>query len=89
MALSKDEKTKIVKDFSQAKGDTGSPEIQVAILSKEIEKLQFHLTENKHDSPAKRGILTKLAKRRRLLRYLSSHATERYNKLIKALDLKK
>lgn len=89
MALSKDEKTKIVKDFSQAKGDTGSPEIQVAILSKEIEKLQFHLTENKHDSPAKRGILTKLAKRRRLLRYLSSHAAERYNKLIKALDLKK
>lgn len=89
MALSKEEKETIIKKFSQAKGDTGSPEIQVAILSKEIEKLQFHLTENKHDSPAKRGILTKIAKRRRLLRYLSAHATERYNKLIKDLDLKK
>jgi small subunit ribosomal protein S15 len=89
MALTKDEKQDIIKVYSQDKGDTGSPEIQVALLTKEIDKLQGHLTENKHDSPAKRGLLSKIAKRRRLLRYLSLHNTERYAKVIKDLGLKK
>ena len=89
MALTTDEKSDIIKKFAQAKGDTGSPEIQIAILSLEVEKLQSHLTDNKHDSPAKRGILSKIAKRRRLLRYLSDHNLARYEKLIKALGLKK
>lgn len=89
MALTKDEKQALVTKYSQAKGDTGSPEIQVALLSKEIEKLQGHLGDNKHDSPAKRGLLSKIAKRRRLLRYLSTHNVERYSKIIKDLGLKK
>jgi small subunit ribosomal protein S15 len=89
MALTKEEKQEIITKFSQAKGDTGSPEIQIAILSKEVEKLQGHLTDNKHDSPAKRGILTKIAKRRRLLRYLSIHNPDRYSTIIKTLGLKK
>lgn len=89
MALSKDEKKSIIKKFAQDKGDTGSPEIQVAILSNEITKLQEHLNANKHDSPAKRGMLRKIAKRRRLLRYLSAHNEERYNQLIEKLGLKK
>jgi small subunit ribosomal protein S15 len=89
MALTKEEKTEIITKFSQAKGDTGSPEIQIAILSKEVEKLQGHLTDNKHDSPAKRGILSKIAKRRRLLRYLSIHNPDRYSTIIKTLGLKK
>ena len=89
MALTKDEKQKVIDKYSQAKGDTGSPEIQVALLSQEINKLQEHLGANKHDSPAKRGLLSKIAKRRRLLRYLSAHSLERYNKLIKDLGLKK
>ncbi|MFA5025561.1 MAG: 30S ribosomal protein S15 [Candidatus Shapirobacteria bacterium] len=89
MALTTEEKSEIISKYSQAKGDTGSPEIQVAILSKEIEKLQGHLGENKHDSPAKRGLLSKLAKRRRLLRYLSIHNEERYAKIVKGLNLKK
>lgn len=89
MALTTEEKKDIVTKFSQAKGDTGSPEIQVAILSKEIDKLQGHLGDNKHDSPAKRGLLSKIAKRRRLLRYLSLHNADRYNALIKSLGLKK
>ena len=89
MALTKEEKQEIIKAYSQAKGDTGSPEIQIVILSKEVEKLQGHLTENKHDSPAKRGILSKIAKRRRLLRYLSIHNPDRYSAIIKALGLKK
>jgi small subunit ribosomal protein S15 len=77
MALTKDEKAKLITKFSQAKGDTGSPEIQVAIISAEIDKLQSHLGDNKHDSPAKRGLLAKIAKRRRLLRYLSLHSLDR------------
>lgn len=89
MALTTEEKSEIIAKYSQAKGDTGSPEIQIAILSKEIEKLQGHLNENKHDSPAKRGLLSKLAKRRRLLRYLSIHNEDRYAKIIKGLNLKK
>lgn len=89
MALTKDEKQEVIKKYSQDKGDTGSPEIQVALLSKEIDKLQGHLTENKHDSPAKRGLLSKIAKRRRLLRYLSLHNNERYVKVTKDLGLKK
>jgi small subunit ribosomal protein S15 len=89
MALTTEEKKLIIDKHSQAKGDTGSPEIQVAILSKELEKLQGHLNENKHDSPAKRGLLSKIAKRRRLLRYLQSHNVERYTAIIKDLGLKK
>ncbi|MBP9817718.1 30S ribosomal protein S15 [Candidatus Shapirobacteria bacterium] len=89
MALTKDEKNDVIKKYSQAKGDTGSPEIQVALLSEEIKKLQGHLGDNKHDSPAKRGLLAKIAKRRRLLRYLSAHNLERYTKIIKDLGLKK
>lgn len=89
MALNTDDKQVIITKYAQAKGDTGSPEIQIALLSKEIEKLQEHLGSNKHDSPAKRGLLTKIAKRRRLLRYLSVHNIERYTKIIKDLGLKK
>jgi small subunit ribosomal protein S15 len=89
MALTKDEKAKLITKFSQAKGDTGSPEIQIAIISFEIDKLQGHLGGNKHDSPAKRGLLAKIAKRRRLLRYLQTHNVERYQKVIKDLGLKK
>jgi len=89
MALTTDEKKLIIDKYSQAKGDTGSPEIQIAILSKELDKLQGHLNENKHDSPAKRGLLSKIAKRRRLLRYLQSHNPERYVKILKDLGLKK
>jgi small subunit ribosomal protein S15 len=89
MALTKEEKQEIITKYAQVKGDTGSPEIQIAILTKEVDKLQGHLTENKHDSPAKRGILTKIAKRRRLLRYLSIHNPERYTSIIKGLGLKK
>ena len=89
MALTKEEKQEIITKFAQDKGDTGSPEVQIAILTKEIDKLQGHLTENKHDSPAKRGILSKISKRRRLLRYVSAHSPERYVAITKALGLKK
>ncbi len=89
MALPQTDKAKIIAKFAQAKGDTGSPEIQVALLSEEIDRLSKHLQENKHDQPGKRGLLTKIAKRRRLLRYMQEHAKDRYSKLIKELGLKK
>jgi len=89
MALTKEEKKDIIVKFAQDKSDTGSPEIQIAILSKEIEKLQGHLGDNKHDSPAKRGLFSKIAKRKRLVRYLSNHNPERYIKVTKELGLKK
>ncbi len=89
MALTTEEKKVIIDKYAQDKGDTGSPEVQIAILTKEVEKLQSHLTENKHDSPAKRGILSKISKRRRLLRYISAHSPERYAEIIKSLGLKK
>jgi len=87
--LTKEEKAKIIKKFAQAKGDTGSPEIQVALLTAEITRLQAHLKEHKQDVPAKRALLAKIAKRRRLLRYLSSRNPDRYQALIKALKLRK
>ncbi len=89
MPLTKEEKAKIIKKFTQAEGDTGSPEIQVALLTAEIVKIREHLKEHKHDVPAKRSLLTKIAKRRRLLRYLSSYNFDRYQALIKVLGLKK
>jgi len=89
VSLTKEEKSEIIKKFAQAKGDTGSPEIQVALLTAEIGKLQEHLKNHKHDVPAKRALLSKVAKRRRLLRYLASCDPERYQKLIKALKLRK
>lgn len=88
MVLTKEEKEKIIKKFAQAKGDTGSPEIQVALLTRQIEKLKVHLEEHHHDVTAKRGLLSKIAKRRRLLRYLALHNPERHAALVKALKLK-
>ena len=89
MALKKEEKLKIVKKFAQGRGDTGSPEIQVALLTEEIKRLKEHLDEHGHDNAAKRGLLSKIAKRRRLLRYLASRNEERYGGLIKSLGLSK
>jgi len=89
MPLGKDEKEKIIKKFAQGEKDTGSPEVQVALLTAEIKRLQAHLKEHKNDVPGKRAILEKVAKRRRLLRYLASHNQDRYQALIKKLGLKK
>lgn len=89
MPLTTDEKKKIMKKFQQNKGDTGSPEVQVGLLSKRIENLQEHLGDHKHDAPAKLALLSIVAKRRRLLRYLASRDQERYENLIDEVGLKK
>lgn len=89
MALDKKIKDEIIKKFAQAKNDTGSPEIQVSLLTEEISRLKSHLDEHGHDVTAKRGLLAKIAKRRRLVRYLSLHNPERHKKLVESVGLSK
>jgi small subunit ribosomal protein S15 len=89
MALVKEEKKDIIKKFAREKGDTGSPEVQIALLSMQIEKLVSHLKEHKKDVHSRRGLLSMVAKRRRLLSYLQKRDEARYKDLIKELKLDK
>ena len=89
MALSKEEKKKIIKKFAREKGDKGSPEVQIALLSAQIDKLAEHLKEHKKDEHSRRGLLSMIAKRRRLLNYLKERDEKRYEDLSKSLELGK
>jgi len=89
MALSAEEKAAIVKDNAQAEGDTGSPEVQVALLTANINKLQDHFTGNKKDHHSRRGLIRMVNQRRKLLDYLKSKDGERYSKLIAKLGLRR
>ena len=89
MALTKEDKQKIVKKFAREKSDTGSPEIQVALLSVQIDKLADHLKSHKKDVHSRRGLLSMVAKRRRLLTYLRERDEKRYRNLLAELNLKK
>jgi len=89
MALSIEEKKLVIKKFAQNKGDTGSPEVQIALLTEQIDKLKKHLDNHRQDVTAKRGLLSKIAKRRRLMRYLSLHNEERYDSVAGTLKLPK
>jgi small subunit ribosomal protein S15 len=87
--LTKEEKDKIIKKFKTHESDTGSPEVQIAILTTEIEQLTGHLKEHKKDFSSRRGLLRKVGMRRRLLRYLQKENLKSYEELIKKLKLKK
>jgi len=89
MALKKDDKQNLIKKFARSEGDTGSVEVQVAILTQEITQLTEHLKEHKHDFHSKRGLLVKVGKRRSLLNYLIKNDVKRYRELIKELNLRK
>jgi small subunit ribosomal protein S15 len=89
MALKKEEKQDLIKKFARNEGDTGSVEVQVAILTKEINQLTEHLVQHKHDFHSKRGLLMKVGKRRSLLNYLLKNDVVRYRKLIQELNLRK
>ena len=89
MALSVDDKKKIIKKFAREKGDTGSPEVQIALLTNQIEKLAGHLKTHSKDVHSRRGLLSMVAKRRRLLTYLRRRDEDRSKKLTKALGLDK
>ncbi len=89
MALSKERIQSIVKEYAIHENDTGSPEVQVALLTGEIKSLNEHLKEHKHDFHSRRGLLMKVGKRRSLLKYLRSVSRERYQSLIKKLGLRR
>lgn len=84
-----DKKEEIIDKFSQKKGDTGSPEVQIALLTYKIDRLAEHLGVNKKDNHSRRGLLKIIAKRRRILNYLQKLDEKRYKALIKKLGLKK
>ena len=89
MALSKDEKAKIIKEFAKSKDDTGSAEVQIAILSKEIDELTEHLKVHIHDYHSRRGLLKKVGQRRNMLQYLQKKDIQSYREVIKKLGLRK
>ena len=89
MALTNEEKEKLVKEYQRDEKDTGSCEVQIAILTKEINDLTEHLKVHKHDYHSNRGLLKKVGKRRNLLQYLAKKDVVRYRELIQKLGLRK
>ena len=89
MALNKEKKAELVKKFGKNENDTGSIEVQIAILTEEINSLTEHFKEHKHDHHSKRGLLKKVGQRKRLLNYLIKHDVTRYRKIVKDLGLRK
>lgn len=89
MALSAEQKTAIVKEYAQSEGDTGSPEVQVALLTANINELQTHFKEHIHDHHSRRGLIRMVNSRRKLLDYLKRKNVERYSSLIKGLGLRR
>lgn len=89
MALTKDEKAKIIQDFAKNEKDTGSAEVQIAILTKEINDLTEHLKVHIHDYHSRRGLLKKVGQRRNMLQYLAKKDIQSYREVIKKLGLRK
>jgi small subunit ribosomal protein S15 len=87
--LEKERKTEIINKFEQKKGDTGSAEVQVALLTERINQLTEHMTVNRHDYSTQHGLLKLVGRRRRLLTYLSKEDVGRYQSLINKLGLRK
>ncbi|MFA5611911.1 MAG: 30S ribosomal protein S15 [Anaerolineaceae bacterium] len=89
MALTKDEKTEIINQYATKSGDTGSPEVQIALLSTRIAQLTDHLRANKHDESSRRGLLRLVGQRRRLLAYLRQKDYERFMTITEALSIRR
>ncbi len=89
MALTKEAKTKLIKKYARDEKDTGSPEVQIAILTEEINALTDHLQKNPQDKHSKRGLLIKVGKRRSLLNYLVNNDVKKYREVVKNLGLRK
>lgn len=89
MSITIEKKAKLIKKFAQTKGDTGSPEVQVAILSDRIKTLTDHFKTHKKDNHSRRGLLKMVATRRKLLDYLKGKSETRYQALIKELGLRR
>ena len=89
MSLSSENKSSIIKDYSRGEADTGSPEVQVALLSARITELTEHFSEHKKDHHSRQGLLKMVNKRRKLLDYVKSKDNERYRELISRLGLRR
>ncbi|MGJ8691272.1 MAG: 30S ribosomal protein S15 [Thalassotalea sp.] len=89
MSLNAEQKSAIVAEYAQQEGDTGSPEVQVALLTTQINHLQGHFKEHIHDHHSRRGLLRMVSQRRKLLDYLKRKNTERYTALIAKLGLRR
>lgn len=88
MTLSREEKQKIIKEWARHEGDTGSPEVQIAILTKRIKDLTEHLKIHKKDIHSRYGLIKMVGKRKRLLAYLKRENFKRYTELIKKLGIR-
>ena len=89
MSNTAERKQELIKEFSTTKGDTGSPEVQIALLSHRIAHLTEHLKTHKHDHHSRRGLLLLVGQRRRLLNYLKKDEIERYRSIIERLGLRR
>lgn len=88
MPLSTTQKQDIIKQFQQAEGDTGSPEVQIALLTNRVTKLTDHLKQHIHDTHSRRGLLSMIAKRRRLINFLKGVDKSRHSTITKLLGVK-
>ena len=89
MSISPERKQEVIKEFATKEGDTGSPEVQVAIITERIKNLSDHMKEHKHDLHSRRGLLMLVGQRRRLLDYLKRVAEARYQTLIERLGIRR
>lgn len=89
MAMAKEEKTKIIEEHARHEGDTGSPEVQIAVLTHEINHLNDHMKTHTHDYHSQRGLMKKIGHRRNLLAYLRKKDITRYRDIIKKLGLRR
>ena len=89
MALDPAVKQEIIEQYATHEGDTGSPEVQIAVLSRRIKDLTEHLKEHKHDHHTRRGLMAMVGRRRRMLTYLQNTDIERYRSLIQRLGLRR
>ena len=89
MALTSEKKQELVKKYARNEKETGSAEVQIAILTEEINVLTEHLKEHKHDYDSRRGLLKKVGQRRNMLNYLAKKDVQRYREIVKQLGLRK
>ncbi len=88
MVLNKEKKTELMKKFQQRQGDTGSPEVQIALLTERINQLVQHLKKNKKDNHSRHGLLMLVSQRKKLLNYLQSKDVSRYKDLVATLAIR-
>ncbi|MGN1091988.1 MAG: 30S ribosomal protein S15 [Alphaproteobacteria bacterium] len=89
MSITKEKKSDLIKEFATKAGDTGSPDVQIAILSERIKNLTEHMKDHKKDFSSRRGLMMMVGQRRRLLDYVKSRDAAKYDSLIKRLGLRK